>query len=773
MKIERTTQLRQVKHALNSVCVGVLCFVLILLATDFKVFSQDVKKSKKISFEVKQVDLKTVISILEDKSGYSFIYSDERIIPEGKFSFSFKDEPFNSVLDKIFHPQNIDYIISGKYIVLKKGLPKSIPAQRIQLIISGQVLDENNIPIPGASIYIKGDVKGISTDIHGKFTIYAHLKDTLVVSAIGFNSLQGVIGKDEFSNVKLKVDVVNLEEVVVVGYGVQERRDVLGAVSSMRTRDIPISDNSLDDMLGGRMTGVFMGGSTQLFRGSGYVNIRGISSLNPEVNNPLIVVDGVPMFGMGSMLNSYDFIRSNPSIDYSKNTKIDYMFSGLSFERNPISDINIFDIESVEILKDSYATAIYGSRGATGVVLVQTKIGKELKPILNINSGFSISQPVNLPDLLSGDEYSELYSEYYRQKGGEEQYFPKGVNTNWLDKILRTAAGYDFSMTYGGKVDNTSFFLGLSYLNQQSYIKGSNYSRYTARFNSTIDLYEFLSVGSNIGMYWGKNSALADNEIYKNALFKAPNVSVRDSEGNYIYNNGGNTVGTYLANPIAQINKDMADLSDYRLYGNIFAEIKITPWITFKTENGIDWYKGDFINRVHDNPGHVGGEVLVTGSVNNKFVTSNTITLNKSVDNLQINFVGGQSFEKAVEKTRTVWGKGFASDQEKSVEAAQTKKLLTNEKREWALFSLFSRMNLQYDNRYLLGITYRLDGSSRFNKKQRYVGFPSLSLGWRISEMDFMQRNDKITDLKLRASFGYSGIDGSGGYYGNQGEIYF
>ena len=636
-------------------------------------------------------------------------------------------------------------------------------------IIQGVILDEKNKePILGATIIVKGTSRGVASEFDGSFKIPANIGDDIIVSSIGFITKEYNIVDEKYIKVILKPDVLSLIEVTVIGYGTQERRDLTGSISSVKAAEIDKTSVSIDNALVGKVSGMQVSSSSGAPGGATSITIRGISSLNANSNNPLIVIDGVPIYGTDRENNTTGFERGSIQASSFGGTYSSSPLDNKSeFERNPLSMLNPNDIESIEVLKDAYATAIYGSRGAAGVILITTKKGSK-KLRVNFNYSTTFSNPVDTPDLLNAQQYSEVYNLYSTASNG----YPVGVeDNNWLDNVLRTGITNNANVTLSSGTDKFKYYFSFSGLKQGAYIQNQDYTKYNTRLNGDYKINDKLKIGTNITLSFADNSSLNAQSIYRNAVLKAPNVAEKDEFGAYYFGTLPNITGL-IDNPLAQAYKDINYVKDNRIIGNVFLEYSPYSWLTLKSEVGIDHLNSKAYSRIISRPDIEGGNATQTKLNNKKFVVNNTASIVKVFNNIHsINSVIGQSFETSTEESNSIRGRLFESDDildinKAGVVGGDTEPLI----REWALFSMFARLNYQYKHKYLAGITYRVDGSSRFNKNHRYVGFPSFSLGWRASEEHFMESASWIDELKFRGSVGFTGIDGTSGYYGNQGQ---
>ncbi|MDQ2178426.1 TonB-dependent receptor [Marinifilum sp. D714] len=629
--------------------------------------------------------------------------------------------------------------------------------------ITGTVLcSSDQSPAIGATVIVKGTTNGAAVDFDGKFSIHANKGDILLISSIGFISQEIKITDKLHYHIALKTDNVSLKEIAVIGYGVQERRDLTGAVTSIDVQALEQPALSIDNALAGQVAGVQINSSSGTPGSATAITIRGITSLASD-NNPLFIIDGVPVYGAGGYSSTSYQSGSVAAVSIGGNGAAGQISSNSEFERNPLANLNMDDIESIEILKDAYATAIYGSRGAAGVILITTKKGKKGAPKVDFNISTSLATPVGVPDVLNGDQYADFYNAY------KDKNFTKGINTDWADEATRLAKTYNVSATVSAGTDKSKYFLSLSYLDQDSYVINNDFKRYTARINYEYKSSEKLRFGNNVTISYTDNNSLNSGQVYKNSLIAAPNIEVRDENGNY---NFINSKGNYF-NPIAKAKDDINFVQDKRVIGNLYAEYKALSWLTLRSEFGVDFMASKAYNRnlsYDASPILEGGSASQTTIQNMKYVINNTATIYKEHGEHVFNGVLGQSFEASKEDYVRVSASDFPTNNVLSIGQANTTHVDGASLQEWAMVSFFARMNYRWKDKYLAGVTYRIDGSSRFNKNERYVGFPSFSAGWRISKEQFMEAYTWLDDMKLRASLGFSGISGSGGYYGHQGQ---
>lgn len=653
-------------------------------------------------------------------------------------------------------------------------------------MITGMIkLQDSHEAAIGAMVLIKGKGQGTIVDADGNFTLSVSSTDTLVFSFVGYEDQIIPIGNLTKMDVKLHPDVTMLGtvEVVSIGYGKIDRMKLTGSVASLKAKDLDSRSLSFDNALVGKLAGVQVSTTSGQPGSATAITIRGISTFQKDGNNPLVVIDGVPVYGSNRSLNSNNFEdrRSVPAIGFGT-TVVSNTFDRLTqFERNPLANINPDDIASIDVLKDAYATAIYGSRGAAGVILVTTKSGKRGDGEIKIGYKVGINQPIGEHNLLSGSEYGRLYTSYYADVNGPrppgfEFMFDTLNHIDWQEEVVRLVVFQNLNLSMSGGNDKSRFYTSLSISKDPSYVINNDFERYTARINYDYEPHEIITIGTNFQFSFTNNSALNAPSIYGAALTKAPNVPIFDAKGDYVWDSGRltdyNSIGTADSNPVAIARENTNYLKDFRTLGNLFLEISPTWWFTLRTEVGVDVLNSTAFSREIDRPILLGagGSAVQTTRNNFRTVLNNTVTFDHAFSKHSINAVFGHSFEASKEGMNRLTGSDFFDDDLLSIGASLSPRVDESRFDEWALESYFGRASYIYDSKYIAGFTYRLDGSSRFASNHQYVGFPSLSLGWVVSEERFLKSVNWLSRLKFRSSLGFSGINGSGEtYYGSQG----
>jgi TonB-linked SusC/RagA family outer membrane protein len=707
---------------------------------------------------------------VESQTDFTFVYNSDKI-KDANLSVSLKENvSLENLLGMILTPLGFTFVLYRDKIILKKQegpVPMSklkasnkIEAMKIvpvQKMLIGRVLcDEDSQPIVGASIRVRNENKGTASDKDGYYNLLCHIGDTIVVSAIGFTAVEEVVGLKMIEDIRLNTNIVNLQEVNVIGYGEEAKEEKTGAMSSVSTSLMGEIPGNFDETLAGTASGVWFQKTSGVPGGASTIAIRGVTSLQPDANSPLIVVDGVPLFSLDESLNSITF-KSTGDLQFG--LADNYVFNDVRestlFHKNGINMLNTEDIESISILKDAYSTSIYGSRGAAGVVLITTKKPKQFGLKVNLLMETSISKPVKKPKLMNGKEYAGFYSNYYSQLKKEEVIFPNQINTNWYDKVVRNAAGMKYAISLQNKKHNGFFYVSFSHLNQEAYVVGADFKRYTGRLNLQQHLNNRIKVGANVSMTSENNGSLLAPKIYRDAILKAPNVPIYNADGDYHFGIGENPYGKYFGNPVEMAREGKGEIIDNYVISNAYAEVHITNWLKYKLDIGINLIETDAISKNRKRSQPEIAQSFETDGFSRKWMVTNTLTGKQSFKDHTFRFVLGQSFEESRQKEEKVTFEG----KYKLTQGAKFELLdFQTDKRKFALASWFGRVNYNYRNKLFAGVSYRIDGSSRFGRAHRYQIFPAFSVGWNVVK----DKENKILDqFKLRASFGYSGVEQS------------
>jgi TonB-dependent starch-binding outer membrane protein SusC len=602
--------------------------------------------------------------------------------------------------------------------------------------VTGKVTDSGDKSgLPGVTVSVAGANKGTQTGVDGTYKISVPANASLVFSFVGFEKQTIAVGNRSVVDVELVSDNKALEEVVVVGYGTVKKKDATGAVTALGSKDFNQGVlTSPEQLMQGRAAGVQITQSNGEPGGGINVRIRGTSSVLAG-NNPLFVIDGVPLSG--------DIVSAGG----------DNQGVGRQAAKNPLNFMNPNDIASIDILKDASATAIYGSRGANGVVLITTKKGKGKGTLeYNVSTGFSTI--TKKYDLLTADEY--------RAAGGQNF----GSNTDWQDELFRTAATQQHDLSYGGGDASGAYRFSLGFMDQQGIIEKSGIKRYSVGFNGNKKfINNKLTIGSSINIANTKDQGLpiSENAGFEGDLFGA---IIKANPTRPIYNANGtfNQPGNTEPNPIAFLNLAQDNSSTLRALGNLNAELEIAPGFKFKTVLGFDKsfssrkaaYSRDL---VVTGIGGIGRAYINDVETDNS-LWENYFTYDKQIGNISFNGLLGYSYQSFQFGEKKTAGANFnTSDLNLMVNnfaSARGSLVANTSSNKDELQSYFGRVNVGLSNKYLLTATLRVDGSSKFGGNNKYGYFPSAAFKWKLVEENFVPK-DIFSDLALRVGYGLTG----------------
>ncbi|TDS13953.1 SusC/RagA family TonB-linked outer membrane protein [Sphingobacterium paludis] len=600
-------------------------------------------------------------------------------------------------------------------------------------------------PISGVSVAIQGTSSATQTDQEGNYSLSISGQVTLSFTSIGFVSQNIETFNRNIVNAQLVPDQSTLDEVIVVGYGEQNRTLSTQSVSTIKAesfKNTPIQ--TPQQILQGQAAGVNMVNSSGVLGAEAQITVRGGSSLSAG-GRPLYVIDGVPLNSAGA--------------EYTQT-------QGGSSGLNPLLNINSSDIESVTVLKDAAAVAIYGSRGSNGVILIKTKSGASGKTKINVDYFNGFSHPTaDIDDMMNAQEWIQFRSDYLRANGATVPNFPT-TSFDWLDAAVRTGKVNNIAVNAQGGDEKTRFYLGGNYSKETGFTISNAMDRLAGKISLDHNVSDKFKVGVNYNLSRVDMDRInSENSTYAPltaAYLFLPYVTPYDENGEFV-NTG--FIGNFLAIDATGINKNYSN----RQIGNAYAEWEIFEGLKAKTDFGIDNYGIDEKYREADilTPG---GYAYRTHNTDNKWLNTSTLNYNKRINDLHnVGALLGYSYETAKLTQLLLEGSGFASDDLPNVGSASTPITTSEEVYEWALQSMFARANYGYADKYLVEGSFRRDGSSRFGPNRKYGNFFAVSGGWVISNENFFNKdNAYIQSLKLTASYGTSGNDGIGfyNYYG-------
>ena len=625
-------------------------------------------------------------------------------------------------------------------------------------IIRGKVTSsENQSALPGINILIKNSSTGTTTNAEGQFEIEANSDAILVFSGIGYITQEVPVKKKTNLDIQLSDDTRQLNELVVVGYGTQKKRDLTGAVSSLDSKEFNKGiQTSVDQLISGRAAGVQVTQSSSEPGGGVTIRIRGANSINAN-NEPLYVIDGLPINNAQNVPGSTIVSETAP--------------------RNPLNALNPNDIESVEILKDASATAIYGSRGANGVILITTKKGQKGKLNVNYSVSGGISKVAKTVPVLSAKQYISLLNDLRSDMKQQPEFTPDqiaaiGEGTNWQKEIFRNGSVQNQQLSFSGGQDKFNYYASLNYFDQKGVVISSGIKKYIGRVNLNYnsDKFKFgLSLNSSLVKDDFVPNGVSVNEgagIINTAIYQDPTLPIKNANGTW-----AQTQIVNLENPVGLANEVNDVASTNRTFGSVFAEYFFIPDLSVKVNLGTDLQDSRrdlFTSRLTKRAEGTKGvaSVQTTNSYNN--LIELTARYHKSLNkDHQLEILGGYTYQEFEVATLSAGAQNFPLDAlqtDNLAAGAQNTFSLGSGRTKNQLLSYLGRVNYNLYDKYLLTASIRADGSSRFGDNNKFGIFPSVALGWRIKDELFLKNVNAIADLKIRASYGQTGNQDIGSY---------
>ena len=700
-----------------------ICFGL----TSAAAFAQE----QKVTVDLKQRPLTELFSFIEKQTPYRFSYRDIVLQGKGNVSILERNVPTKQVLANALHPLGLDFELqSEKNIVIfnrteARASTSSGPAKKVK----GTITDASGIPIIGANVMVKGTTNGTITDFDGNFSLEVSEGDLLEISYIGYMKQTIRIGKEENLSVTLDEDSKALDEVVVVGYGVQKKTDLISAITSVKGEDLleqPVP--RVDQLLRGRVAGMQVVQTNGTPGASTSIRIRGGNSLSAS-NEPLYVIDG--------FVDAGDLNSLNPN-----------------------------DIESIEVLKDATSTAIYGARGSNGVILITTKRGKEGKTTFDVEASYGWQKLPRKIDLLSTTEYAEYLNKIAKMNGTSIPYSDvsnlQGVD--WQDLLYRTAPVYNINLSTKGGSEKIKYLVSVNHFDQEGILVGSGFNRTTFRTNVDAEIKPWFSMGTTVNLSYEFNDVStfpSESSSYEMTVYgigMSPIGSAINEDGSYNYTESSRPIGR---NPLAELLLPVDEKKGYHLLNNSYMQFKLGSHWIWRSTLGVKWNydredyfsprKGSYQEQNNS------AKVITTEVVD--LLTEHTLTYSLKNDRHSFSILGGFTAQKGNDRGLSAEVSNFPNDITGfyDLNSAQLKNTVTSGYHNWGYMSYLSRINYSYRDRYLLTLVARYDGSSRFAENNKWAFFPSASLGWRITEESFMKQQRAINDLKLRLSYGRVG----------------
>ena len=722
-------------------------------------------QNMRVNIHLNNTKTQTVLEEIEKQTDYLFIYNTKEVDLNREVSISAQDETVSKVLSTIFDGTNISYAMEGSNIMLmEKPSTESAPQQDTRQI-TGTVVDAAGVPVIGANVMVKGTTNGTITDIDGKFMLEVAKDAILQVSYIGYTNQEIPVGNQSILKIALKEDTQALDEVVVIGYGTMKKRDLTGSVGSVKSEEMmQRPSTSISQSISGRIAGVNVSSNSGRPGGNQTIRIRGYSSINAS-NEPLYIIDGVP------------------------------------------GDINILnpnDIESIEVLKDASSTAIYGTRGSNGVIVVTTKRG-ENEISVNYNTYLSLNTVAKKLDVLNAEEFLAVEDIIY---ANAKKYDPTGFSSgkyvdpalkrqdylvgntkgnrelfkmedgkivplydiDWQDMVERNSFSQIHNLSVTGSTDKTNYGIFLGYTNDQGIIEESKLQRFSGRATVDQTVSNWLKIGTTLS-YSEVDERRIDTRVgYNNVprmmIEMIPIVPYKYSDGSYGRREdyGGMEAAD---NPLSQIYENVTPYKSNVFMGNAYAKITFMKGLDFTSTIGVNrtinmnpYYnstKSDIVNGIG------GNQASVTNKRSLQILWSNVLNYNVIFNKIHsLNVMLGQEIQSYDYFQNVATIDGISDDYYLwyNMGAGSTLKAPSSNYTEDKMLSYFARVNYSFKDRYLVTVTGRFDGSSKFGSDNKFAFFPSAALGWRASEEDFLKDNKIISNLKPRVSYGFTGNSG-------------
>ncbi len=776
---EKIPEFKKILRLMKLTAFFILISVFSVLAG--KSYSQ----TKTLTIHMEKVKVKEALAEIENQSEFRIMYSGKFVDVEREVSLDVKNQKIGAVLDLLFAGTDVGYTVKDRFIVLVTPELMNEGAITVsqQRAVSGKVTDESGQPLPGVTIVIKGTTQGTVTNSDGEYSITSLPDDaTLRFSFVGMRAQEVIVGNQTRINVEMVVDAIGIEEVVAIGYGTQVSGEITGAVSTLKAARIDNmaaiqSSEILRNLSGTRVL------ESNTPGGGASINIRGLGTIND--NNPLWIVDGVPTEAA---------IVPN-------------------------------DIESISVLKDASTQAIYGARAANGVILVTTKAGrKNQKPTVKVNFKTGITKNVNQYNLLNTQEYGELlwleqknsgytsfsdpqygngaepvipdyilpargkegspnvdpslYDDKMVHEDGDDTYMITRANkkgTNWMDEASRNAMYNEVSLDLVGGSKNTLYSFQTGFLQEEGILKWTDYKRFNLRSNITSDITEWLEIGEKVGviydMYGGIQTDNSEGGPISHTYRMPPIIPVYDIAGNYA---GTMAPGTGNGkNPVFLLDSNKDDIRKaMNIVGSAYMNLKPFKGLNLKSLIGVNHRTGNQVDYTFVEKGQsersTYSELSQSSNVALQWNWTNTIQYRNSfaaVHNITA-LLGTEAIDYSYNGFSAARSEFYLDDVD-FMQLSSGLRGISNEGGgySWSLFSIFGRINYNYDNKYLFEGAIRRDGSSRFSEENRYATFPAFSAGWRLTNEDFMSSTrDWLDELKIRVGYGLTGNDRIGNY---------
>ncbi len=797
MKINLLQQIVMLsKYAFIGLFLQTLTFSL-LLGSEINAQENKSVREVFIKINLENANIFEIFQRIESKTDFVFNYEKKDISPSSKFSITGKRKSVAEILMEVSKEAKLKFRQVNNNINVNKLTKKLHSEVKIEVIIDGITItgkvtsSEDSEGLPGVNVVVKGTMQGSVTDVEGNYKLEAPDENSILVfSSVGYLSEEITVGNQTVIDLTMTQDITALGEIVVVGYGSKSRKLLTNAVSTVNSDQIvDRAVVSFTEALVGQVAGVQIQQISGAPGTGPSIKIRGVGSITGS-GQPLYVIDGVPI----------------------DNTITSTAMSGASGQPplNPMATINPNDIESINILKDASSTAIYGSRGSNGVIIITTKQGVQGKARVSATVTYGMQTVERKVDMMNTEEWVEMETNrrnwtwvLYGQGDNRQLDDPNSVrnspflkiplefsdpsnypDTDWQDAIFDVAPWKTISLSASGGNEKTRYYISGDYVDQEGIILNSGFTKFSLRANVNTDISKKVRIGFNITPTYSvtkMSQASGWGGIISHGILSIPpSYSVYKEDGSYEFEppsmtfEDGTSMKWYHRNPVAMAKENDLDLKQFRVLASTYLSWNITDDLVFKTSLSADinyMAQDRFYPTTSVRPGTGRTIGSAARSYNLNWVNENTFTYTKTINGVH-NFsaLAGFNAQKANTDFISMLGRDFPNNDVSTLNASATIQSGTGSKSEWSLLSLLARVNYDYDRKYMFTATVRRDGSSRFGADAKWGTFPSASVGWRISEEDFLSSSSTLSELKLRASYGLSGSDDISNY-GSFGSV--
>ncbi|MEQ8419304.1 MAG: TonB-dependent receptor [Arenibacter algicola] len=755
------------KKLLNSEAYGLCLFklslkmkltVLLTIVSLFQIQANTYSQSKKITLDISNAPLETIIHKIEAASEFKFLLNRKDVDLNRKITIKVENKKIAVILSKLFENTDVTFEVLNKQIILsRKKLNLTSPIQALipdkllkaeQFQVAGVVTDQDGSPLPGASIVEKGTTNGTQTDFDGNFSISVDDGNVkLEVSYIGFSTKEVLVNGQNNINITLEESAAGLDEVVVVAYGTVKKSDLTGAVSSIKTAEINATPSvRLDDALRGKVSGVQITPTSSQPGAAASIRIRGTNSISGN-SSPLFVIDG--LIGAGNS-----------------------------------SDINVLDIESVEVLKDASATALYGSRGSAGVVLITTKRGKAGQSRFTYDAYTTFQSPTRFIDVLNASEFAAWQNEVQGIVAYPDP-ASLGEGTNWQEEVYNHGAPMtSHTLSASGGNEKAQYFVSGNYFDQDGIFRDSNLKRYQLRLNGDYQMNDVLKIGNSVTLSRSTSVPRSSNIINIAGWF--PTLPVFDENGEYTIQTASAELNA--ENPVGDSAKNINLNTRSRILGTVYAELEPIKNLKYKFNFGTDlsldksenYAPSTLFGQINDR-----GTANISNSEYLSVLVEQTLSYNTSFGDHDLDGLFGYTRQRIFNSGNSVQVRGFTTDYfaYNNLGSGSDRTGAGSYSNEFGVESYLFRLNYGYKGKYRVTLNGRVDGSSNFAKDSKWGTFPSVAVAWNAGREEFIESLGLFDDLKFRASYGRLGNPASGGtslarlgagftyLFGNSGDI--